>query len=69
MLAAPTTKNGNQATTCIHTLHQAGAPVGPEVIVAGVKSRLVSVNCTLLAENGGHIHFTKTWTQLLMICM
>ena len=48
------------------TLRQAGTPVGTAVIIASAKGIVMSVYCTLLGQNGGHIQLTKAWTQSLM---
>ena len=50
----------------IRALHQAGAPVGMSVIITAAKGIVFSVDHTMLVENGGHIHLTKTWAQSLM---
>ena len=53
----------------VRALRQAGTTVGSAVIIAGAKGVVMSVDRTLLAENGGHIQLTKTWAQSLMIRM
>ena len=50
----------------IRALRQAGAPVGTTVIIAAAKGIVMSVDQTMLVENGGHIQMTKTWAQSLM---
>ena len=37
------------------------------MITGGAKGVVMSVDRTMLAENGGHIQLTKTWAQSLMI--
>lgn len=39
------------------------------MIIAGAKSVVMSVDCTLLAEDGEYTQLTKTWAQSLMIRM
>lgn len=39
----------------IRALHQAGAPVGTSVIIAAAKGIIMSVDRTMLVDNGGHI--------------
>ena len=53
----------------IRALRQAGAPVGTSVIIAAAKGIIISVDRTMLVENGGHTQVTKTWAQSLMHCM
>ena len=55
-----------QVQQYIRALRQAEAPVGTSVIIAAAKGIVMSIDQTLLVENGGHIQLTKTWAQSLM---
>jgi hypothetical protein len=48
----------------IQALRRAGTPVGSEMIIASAKGVTMSVDCTLLEENGGHLKLAKTWASL-----
>ena len=55
-----------QVQQYVRALREAGAPVGTSVIIAAAKGIIMSVDQTMLVENGGHIPLTKTWAQSLM---
>lgn len=53
----------------VWAMRQAGIPVGNSVVIAAAMGIVLAKDCTLLAENGGHIYLTKTWAMSLMIRM
>ena len=55
-----------QVQQYVRALCEAGAPVGTSVIIAAAKGIVMSVDRTMLVENGGHIPLTKTWAQSLI---
>ena len=47
-------------------LRKAGTPVNTDIVIAAAKGIVTTKDRTMLAENGGSIHLTKTWAASLM---
>lgn len=53
----------------VRALQATGAPIGSAIIIAAAKGIVMSNDHTQLAENGGHIVLSKSWSHSLMIRM